>query len=94
MLAQILDALNCVHTHNLPVIYRDIKPANILFHRHSFCVTNFGIAKVVDASSTQIGTQWYAAPEIIQLDGEQTPMVCRPILVRHHLAQNPRTRGQ
>lgn len=39
-----------------------------------FLLTDFGIAKVVDASRTMIGTRGYAAPEVM-LRAEQTPKV-------------------
>ena len=78
MLSQIADALNHVHTRDPPIIHRDIKPANILYQGSrggKFLLTDFGIAKVVDTSKTLIGTPWYAAPEVILRDAQQTPKV-------------------
>lgn len=50
------------------------KPANILYQGDNFLLTAFGIAKVVDASRTMVGTAWYMAPEVLE-NGEQTPKV-------------------
>lgn len=76
MLTHILDALDFVHTQDPPIIHRDIKPGNILYQRQGekFLLTDFGIARVVDTSTTMAGTQWYAAPEIHE-SGMQTPKV-------------------
>lgn len=74
MFYQILLALDHVHTHNPQIIHRDIKPPNILFQGDNFFLTDFGIAKVVDASNTFVGTQSYMAPEL-WLNGDQTPKV-------------------
>ena len=73
MLHQILLALDHVHTQG--TIHRDIKPENILFRGNNFFLTDFGIAKLVDTSRTFIGTQWYAAPEVVQRSKEHTPKV-------------------
>lgn len=74
MLSQISDALDYVHSRVQPVIHRDIKPANILYRGDKFFLTDFGIAKVIDTSSTCVGTMWYAAPEVCY-NREQTPKV-------------------
>ncbi|KAI0815414.1 kinase-like protein [Xylaria sp. FL0064] len=74
MISHVLTALDCIHTQNPPLIHRDVKPANILYKGDRFFLTDFGIAKTVDASATKTGTKCYAAPEVHK-GGEQTPKV-------------------
>jgi serine/threonine-protein kinase PpkA len=68
---QIAHGLSAVH--QLGVVHRDLKPSNILFRRNgTLAITDFGIAKVRDASSrltqndSMVGTPYYASPEAIQ----------------------------
>ncbi|KAL8941495.1 MAG: hypothetical protein Q9211_001800 [Gyalolechia sp. 1 TL-2023] len=74
MFIQILLALDHVHTRKPPIIHRDIKPENILSHGDKFLLTDFGIAKVADASRTTVGTLCYMAPEL-WLNYDQTSKV-------------------
>ncbi|KAK2739613.1 hypothetical protein FQN55_009349 [Onygenales sp. PD_40] len=74
MFYQMLLALDYIHTRNPPILHRDVKPQNILYRGENFYLTDFGIAKVIDASRTRIGTQSYMAPEILS-GGPQTPKV-------------------
>ncbi len=62
---QILNILNYLHTQNPPVIYRDLKPSNIIVNRGMVYLVDFGIAREFDAvrSKTIIGTSGYMAPE-------------------------------
>jgi serine/threonine-protein kinase len=71
--AQICDVLD--HLHGEGLVYRDVKPSNIMLDQNSdIKLVDFGIAKVLTPSNrggTQIGTPGYAPPE--QYQGLATP---------------------
>ncbi|MDE6626936.1 MAG: serine/threonine-protein kinase [Lachnospiraceae bacterium] len=61
-------ALNYLHSMDPPVIYRDMKPSNIMLKPDGRVkLIDFGTAKVMDRESTAdtvaLGTRGYAAPE-------------------------------
>ncbi len=63
---EILKILDYLHSRNPPVLYRDMKPANIMLNKEGrIFLIDFGIAKVFDNIQTQtvIGTEGYAPPE-------------------------------
>ena len=64
---QICDVLAYLHSHKPPVIFRDIKPGNLMIRNHDgrIMVIDFGIAKVFEhgARGTMIGTEGYSPPE-------------------------------
>lgn len=67
LMARAAEALHYAHSQN--VVHRDVKPANILYHRGSDALklTDFGIARLTDANRTRtgiiLGTPSYMSPE-------------------------------
>ena len=72
---ELCDVLHYLHHHKpQPVIFRDVKPSNIMIDDHeSIRLIDFGIARVFQPGQkgTMIGTDGYAPPE--QYRGEASP---------------------
>ena len=64
---QICDVLKYLHSQKPPIIYRDMKPANLMLKPNgNICIIDFGIAREfieTKADTTVLGTRGYAPPE-------------------------------
>lgn len=94
-LARVLDYL---HTQKPPIIYRDMKPANVMLQPNgNVKVIDFGIAREYKeqnlADTTSFGTKGYAAPEQFGGKGQtdaRTDVYCLGVTLYHLLTgQNP-----
>jgi serine/threonine protein kinase len=66
---QISDVLHYIHSQKPPIIYRDLKPANLMIDDKTgrVMLVDFGIARIVrptEKGVTAIGTMGYAPPEL------------------------------
>jgi serine/threonine protein kinase len=66
--AQLCAALDYLHTHKPPIIFRDLKPANIMVtSKGKIKLIDFGIARIFRTNRTRdtqaLGTPGYAPPE-------------------------------
>ena len=63
---QVCDVLVYLHSQVPPIIFRDLKPSNIMLRKQNkIALIDFGIAKVFEAGQkgTMIGTEGYSPPE-------------------------------
>jgi serine/threonine protein kinase, bacterial len=75
---QVADVLHYLHTRSQPIIYRDLKPANLMIDSNTTRVMliDFGIARWVNRQEkgvTAVGTMGYAPPELFS--GQADPRV-------------------
>ncbi len=67
--AQIIDVLDYIHTRQEPLIYRDLKPTNIIrSHDGKLTLIDFGTTRTYkptnDEDTVYLGTKGYAPPEL------------------------------
>ncbi|HEY3998272.1 MAG TPA: serine/threonine-protein kinase [Candidatus Xenobia bacterium] len=68
---ELVDVLDYLHSHEPPIILRDVKPSNVILASSGrVCLIDFGIAKVFDRANARTctlarmsGSPGYAAPE-------------------------------
>jgi outer membrane protein assembly factor BamB/tRNA A-37 threonylcarbamoyl transferase component Bud32 len=92
---QICDVLAYLHGHEPPVIFRDLKPGNLMLCPDGrIMVIDFGIAKVFEHGQrgTMIGTEGYSPPEQYRGIAEPRGDLYALAATLHHLltARDPR----
>lgn len=95
---QLCDVLSYLHSQNPPIIYRDMKPANVMLRPDgTLKLIDFGAAreyKVQNLKDTiSLGTRGYAAPEQYREDGQsdaRTDIYCLGVMLFQLLTgENP-----
>ncbi len=92
---QLCDVLQFLHEHNPPIIFRDIKPSNIMLDKHGrLRLIDFGIAKNFQPGQkgTMIGTEGYSPPEQYRGIADQRTDIYALGATMHHVLtrQDPR----
>jgi outer membrane protein assembly factor BamB/tRNA A-37 threonylcarbamoyl transferase component Bud32 len=92
---QLCDVLQFLHEHNPSIIFRDIKPSNIMLDKHGrLRLIDFGIAKNFQPGQkgTMIGTEGYSPPEQYRGIADQRTDLYAMGATLHHLLtrQDPR----
>jgi eukaryotic-like serine/threonine-protein kinase len=85
---QLCDIVHFLHVQNPPIIFRDLKPSNvILTPDQRIVLIDFGIAKVFqnEDPQTNVGTQGYAAPEQYERRAETRSDIYAIGAMMHHL---------
>ncbi|MBR0467071.1 MAG: serine/threonine protein kinase [Clostridia bacterium] len=95
---QICEAFEYLHTRKPPIIYRDMKPANVMLKPDgNIKIIDFGIAREYKeqslADTISLGTKGYAAPEQFGGKGQtdaRTDVYCLGVTLYHLVTgQNP-----
>ena len=64
---QLCDVLNHLHTHQPPIIFRDLKPSNVMISNDHIYLIDFGIARIFKPGQSHdtvaFGSPGFAAPE-------------------------------
>ena len=64
---QICDVLSYLHNHQPPIVFRDLKPSNVMISGNHIYLIDFGIARIFKPGQSHdtvaLGSPGYAAPE-------------------------------
>jgi eukaryotic-like serine/threonine-protein kinase len=85
---QLCEIVEYLHNRNPPIIFRDLKPSNvILTPSNEIFLIDFGIAKVfhTEDMQTNVGTMGYAAPEAFERKAETRSDIYSLGAMAHHL---------
>lgn len=87
---QLCDALSYLHSQHPPIIYRDMKPANVMLKPEgNIKIIDFGIAREYKeqnlADTTVLGTKGYAPPEQYSGQTDQRSDIFALGMTMHHL---------
>ena len=87
---QVCDVLDYLHSRTPPIIYRDLKPSNLMLKPNGvICIIDFGIAreyKEMNTSDTNIlGTKGYAPPEQYSGQTDERSDIYALGMTMHHL---------
>ena len=96
-LMQFLNVFNYLHSQNPPVIYRDLKPSNVMVQKGRILLVDFGVAKIFAIEKgTAIGTPGYAAPEQYKGYADQRSDIFSLGVLMHYLltGQDPEGSGR
>lgn len=93
---QVCDILHYLHTQPTPVIFRDVKPSNIMLDSDGLInMIDFGIARFTNSQKGNImGTPGYAPPEQYRGDVTAVSDVYALGATMHHLLSGRDPRGQ
>ncbi len=87
---QLCDALSYLHSQNPPIIYRDMKPANVMLKPEgNIKIIDFGIAREYKeeklSDTTVLGTKGYAPPEQYSRQTDARSDIYALGMTMHHL---------
>ncbi len=88
---QVCDVLAYLHSHEPPVIFRDVNPSNLMLRSDGrIMVIDFGIAKLFEHGQrgTMIGTEGYSPPEQYRGIAEPRGDIYALAATLHHLLTN------
>jgi serine/threonine protein kinase len=99
---QLCDVLDYLHRQNPPVVFRDLKPANIILHPDGrLMIVDFGIARYFKEGqfndTTDFGSPGYASPEQYEGTGQtdaRSDLFSLGVIIHEMLSgQRPTRRG-
>lgn len=94
--SQVCDVLHYLHTQETSVIFRDVKPSNIMYDSNGLVsMIDFGIARLTNSQRGHImGTPGYAPPEQYRGDVSPASDIYALGATMHHLLSGRDPRGQ